>query len=265
MRRINGMVIGTAIILVVALAGCSAGAAPSAQAGGGTQPAAASRNSGTPVAPTEYTSAALPTSYDNALPAGTQLALGILRLEGTPQAVTPAEAKTLLPLWQAFQGNALQSDTERNAVLKQVEGALTADQVKAIADMKLTNDDMRKWMQDNGVQFFQGGTPGPNGTPGPGGSGGNLTDAQRQAFRATAQAGGGAGGGFANMTDAQRQAFRATAEASGQFPPGGGQGGHGASPRGTPGAGGRNRVFRFASYRAFVGPLVQLLTKRAAE
>lgn len=258
MGRINGTVIGTAVVLVVMLVGCSAGVAPAASTGA-DQGAASNRSSGAPAAAAEYISVAFPASYDDALLASTQLALGILRLEDTPQAVTAAEAKTLLPLWQAFQGNALQSDAERNAVLKQIEGALSADQVKAIAGMKLTNDDMRKWAEQNGMRFL------PSGTPGPGAPGGNLTDAQRQAFRATAEAGGGPGAGaFNNLTDAQRQAFRATVEA------GGGQlrqGGQAPGARGTPGPDGNGaRFFRDAApYRIFVNPLVQLLTQRTAE
>ena len=98
MRRDDGIVIGIALML--ALAGCA--------------------GTGAPAAPADYSSAALPASYENALPASTQLALGILRLEGAPQAVTPAQAKTLLPLWQAFQGSALQNQDEQNAVLKQI-------------------------------------------------------------------------------------------------------------------------------------------------
>jgi hypothetical protein len=254
MSRHNGIVMGVAVVLLLTLAGCagakappvSTGATPAVASGGS---AAAASNS------SDYTSAALPASYENALPASTQLALGILRLEGTPQAVTSAQAKTLLPLWQAFQGSALQNQTEQNAVLKQIEGSLTAEQVKAIAALRLTNDDMRKWMEEHGQQF---GAPGAPGTPGPGGGPPDMTDEQRAAFRATAEASGGRGG-FGNMTDEQRAAFRATAEASGQrFPPDG----QGPGPRGTPGPGGQGRFF--APYRIFVGPLVELLTARAA-
>ena len=266
MRRNSGIAVGILVIMVVALAGCGAAAAPAQTTG--SAPAAASAGNSTPAAASaDYTSAALPASYDNAAPASTQLALGILRLEGTPQAVTQAQAKSMLPLWQAFQGNALQNETEQNAVLRQIEGALSADQVKAIAAMHLTNDDMRTWMDEHGMQ---GALPG-SGTPGaPGGAQGNLTDAQRQALRATAQAGGGAGGGaFGNMTDAQRQAFRATAEANGGQFFQGGQGGQGGQPRaanGTPGPGGRGGQFRtFAAYRIFVAPIVEMLTARAAQ
>jgi hypothetical protein len=261
MRRNNGIMIGIAVALAVVIAGCSGAAAPAASTGS-TPAAASGGSSASATAAADYTSAALPAAYENALPAGTQLALGILRLEETPQAVTPAQAKALLPLWQAFQGGALQNQTEQNAVLKQIEGSLTADQTKAIAAMQLTNDDLRKWMEEHGQQFGPGGAAG---TPGPGGGPPDMTDEQRAAFQATRQAGGGPPD-FGNMTEAQRAAFRATAEASGMQFPQGGQGGPG--PRGTPGpgrpggAGGQGRFF--SSYRIFVAPLVELLTARAA-
>ena len=255
MRRNYGIVAGIAMALVLVAASCSGFGAPTASSG--ATPAAASAG-GT----VDYTSAALPAAYENALPASTQLALGILRLEGTPQAVTPVQAKTLLPLWQAFQGSALQNQTEQNAVLKQIEGTLTAEQAKAISAMQLTNDDMRTWMEEHGMR------PGPPGTPGPGGRGGesgNMTEEQRAAFRATVEAGGGPPD-FGNMTEEQRAAFRATVEAGGGQFFQRGQGGQGPAPRGTPGVGGSGRQFRFfAPYRIFVGPLVELLTARAAE
>jgi hypothetical protein len=247
--------------LIVTLSGCSGVGAPAASSGG--TPAAASAGSTAAAgASADYTSAALPAGYENAMPASTQLALGILRLEGAPQAVTPTQAKTLLPLWQAFQGGALQNQTEQNAVLKQIEGTLTAEQLQTIAAMQLTQDDMRQWMDEHGLQM---GAPGAPGTPGPGGGPPDMTDEQRAAFRATAEASGGRGG-FGNMTDEQRAAFRATAEASGGGFPQGGQGGQSPRPRGTPGPGGPGGQGRFFSpYRIFVGPLVELLTQRAAE
>jgi hypothetical protein len=272
MSRYNGMMYVVVVTLALTLAGCGGAGAPAASTGSTPAAAVAAAAGGTPVpgASEEYASAALPASYENALPASTQLALGILRLEGTPQAVTPAQAKTLLPFWQAFQGSALQNQTEQNAVLKQIEGVLTAEQVQAIAAMQLTQDDMRKWMEESGMQAGM-----PPGTPFPGGPGGappDMTDEQRAAFRATAEASGGqffqgrgtpGAGGPGNMTDEQRQAFRATVEASGGQFPGGGQR---PGARGTPGAGGAGGQVRFfSSMRIFVGPLVELLTERAGQ
>ena len=272
MRRTDGIVIGIMLALALALAGCGGAGTPTASTG--SAPAVAAGTAAATGAPADYSSAALPASYENALPASTQLALGILRLEGAPQAVTPAQAKTLLPLWQAFQGRALQNQGEQNAVLKQIEGTLTAEQVKAIAAMQLTQDDMRKWMEESSVR----GAPFPGG---PDGEPGNMTGEQQPANEATVEASGGQflqggqvpglrgtpgpGGGPGNMTEEQRAAFRATVEASGgQFP----RGEQGPRARGTPGAGGPGPAGqgRFsAPYRVFVAPLVELMTQRAAE
>jgi hypothetical protein len=172
-----------------------------------------------------YTSAALDTSFEGALPASSQLAVGIFRLQGTENAVTPEQAKALLPLWQAIQGGSLQSDAETNAVLKQIEGAMTAEQLSAIAALQFTFEDMGLWMQEQGRTFGPpAGGEGSQGGFGPGNFA-NMSEEDRAAMRATRQAGGEGGfglGGFADMSEEDRAAMRATAEASGMTLPGGG-------------------------------------------
>jgi hypothetical protein len=170
-----------------------------------------------------YDSAALDTSYEGALPASTQLAVGTMQLEGTENAVTPVQAESLLPLWQAIQGGSLQSDAETNAVLKQIEGTMTAEQLAAIAALQLTFEDMGAWMQEQGLNFGP-----PQGAAGGQSAFGNMSDEERAAMRATRQAGGAGGfspGGLADMSEEDRAAMRATAEASGMTFPGGGAGG----------------------------------------
>jgi hypothetical protein len=200
----------------------------------------------------QYTSAELDTSYEGALPASSQLALGIVQLHGTENAVTPEQAKSLLPLWQVIQSGSLQSDAETNAVVKQIEGTMTAEQVSAIADMQLTFEDMGAWMQERGLGFG-----GPQGGEGGRGAFGDLTEDERAAMRATRQAGGeggfGAGGevgfgsgGFANMTEDERASLRATAEAGGMA-------------FGRPGGGGRGQLSLMAEQ------VVELLTGLAGE
>ena len=71
----------------------------------------------------EYESAAIDTSYEGALDAVNQLALGTLQLEETEHAVTPDQAKALLLLWQALQGG-VTAEGEIGAVLKGIEGAV---------------------------------------------------------------------------------------------------------------------------------------------
>jgi hypothetical protein len=208
---------------------------------------------------TGYTSTVLDTSYEGALPASSQLALGTFDLERTENAVTPEQARALLPLWQAIQRGSLQNDAETNAVLKQIEGAMTTGQLAAIAAMRLTFEDMGAWMQEQGVTFAppEGAAEGQNSWPN-GAAPSNMGDDERAAMRATAEAGGGlpGGGGFpggsGNMSEEQRAALRATAEAGGMTFPG-------AGATGDQAAAGRGQLTLLAEQ------VVKLLTARAAE
>ena len=239
------------LVLVLALlagilAGCGGDADTSAQEEA-SAPLAESGEGDT------YTSSILSTAYDQALPVSSQLALGIYRLEGTVNAITSEQAGTLLPLWQALQSESLQGEAETNAVLKQIEGALTPEQLSAIADMQLTRESLGAWMQERGVNF--GPVPEAMGTRQAAGGGpgafGDLSEEEREAMRATRQAGGEGGfgpGGFGEMSEEEREAMRATAEASGMGFPGGGRG---------PGA--RGQLSMLAEL------VIELLTERAAE
>jgi hypothetical protein len=204
-----------------------------------------------------YSSTALGTSYDNALNASTQLILGTIRLEETGNAVTPEQAKSLLPLWQSLQGG-VTAQAEVNAVLKQIEGTMTHDQLAAIAAMQLTQEDLQSWMQEQGMGGGSAG-PGGGGMPG-GGQFGDMSEEERANLRATREAGGGgfAGGGqFGDMSEEERANLRATMEAGGGGFPGGSGGGAGM-PGGRGGAG--RGLFGF-----MLNPLIELLTQRAAE
>jgi len=257
------------VLLVVGiLAGCGVAAAPPAGEDSSTAGAASAADVASSegqeqlaqaleeaAANESYNSAALDVSYEGALPASSQLVLGILELEGTENAVTAEQARALLPLWQAIQSGSLQSDAETNAVLKQIEGVMTDEQLAAIAALQLTFQAMGAWMQEQGLDFGP-----PEGAPSGGAEGqgplGNVSQEGREAMRATAQAGGGFGeggfpqggpGGLADMSDEERAAMRATAEAGG-VDPGGGR-------RGT-GGGQLSFLFR---------PLIEMLTERAGE
>jgi hypothetical protein len=226
-----------------------------------------------------YLSAVLDASYEGALPASSQLSLGSLLLEETENAITPAQAAALLPLWQAIQSGALQSNTEINAVLKQIEGKMTPDQLAAIVAMQLTAQDMQTWAQEQGmvIQFSpeamatrqaEGGNQGGFGPPG------NLSEEERAAMRATLEAGSMPfGGDRGNLSEEERAAMRATMEAGG-MPFGGDRGNlseeERAAMRATAEASGTgfgNRSFRGGAgqFDFLVGPLIELLTRRAAE
>ncbi len=150
-----------------------------------------------------YTSPVLDASYPGALDAYHQLMLGTVRLEGTDNAVTSEQARTLLVLWQSLSGRVLQSDAERVAVLAYIESQMTPAQLQAIAAMRLTRDDLLAPIRDDsqGTGFGPGragaGQPGASGTlPAPGGGTrpSGMSTRQAQLGRTTPQAGGTARG-----------------------------------------------------------------------
>lgn len=170
-----------------------------------------------------------PGSQAQTLPAATQLIVGIFKLDGTAQAVTAEQAKALLPLWQVYQ-DLLTSDTaaqeEIDALVEQVQETMTTEQMQAITDMNLTQQDVISVMQDQGMGISQrsnmgngdgatttggggfappdGGFPsgggftppdgGFQGRPGDGGQ--NLTPEQIATVQAARQQGSGGGGAF---------------------------------------------------------------------
>ena len=155
-----------------------------------------------------------------------QLAVDTLELEGTSQAVTSAEAKQLLPLWQKVQ--TLSTDPNSNpsdlqTVYQQIQDDMTPDQVSAMQSMSLSQSDFQALMQKYNIQV----------TPGAFGNGGTsfptLTADQRATREAqrTAQADSGNGQGF-----------------NGTPPPGGFRGGRGMN-------------------MMFLDPLITLLQQRA--
>ena len=117
---------------------------------------------------------ALNADYENALSVESQLILGTLLLEDTDQAVDAEQAAELLALWQMHK-ELSSSDTaaaqEKEALIQQIQETMTKDQIKAIADMKLTQSDTFAYMQKAGLVQM----PRQIGTPGAGNSeGGNF-------------------------------------------------------------------------------------------
>lgn len=102
-----------------------------------------------------------------------KLLVGTIRLEDTEYAVTPEQAKELLPLWYVMK-DLTESDSaaqeEVNGLTNQIQETLTADQVKAIADMNLTRQDMFSLAQGSGENSAK---TNPNSDTGPGGFGGS--------------------------------------------------------------------------------------------
>ena len=127
-------------------------------------------------------------NYENAMPISTQLMLGTLKLEGTGLAVDPSQAAELLVLWKAARSLS-ESDNvataEMEAIFKQIQDAMTADQIEAIAAMQLTREDMTQLAQDMGIEFGFGA-----------GSFGDMSPEMQATAQAARESGlGGPGGG----------------------------------------------------------------------
>jgi len=187
------------------------------------------------------------------------LAMGILGLEGTSNAVTADQAKQLLPLFQQLQstmssfsggnggpngapngtpdanatpqapaGSGSGNGTDLQALYQQIEGVLTTDQIQAIEQMSFSQSDVQNLMQQYNIQF----------TPSAGSNGGNYPTQDPNQM-------------------ATRQAERQTQVAAN---------GGTSQPRysGTPGAGGFGGRGGFGGYdRLFFDPLITLLQQRA--
>jgi hypothetical protein len=153
--------------LAVMLAACSATAASSSTDATGSQTVA-----GTPNA------AGTPVPSNASLSGLTRLLIGTLKLEDTDLAVTPDQAKTLLPLWQAVRSLS-NSDTtaaaEMTAVEAQIQETLTTEQMDQINAMQLTRADLQTLAGELGISFGGGNRANATGTPGAGGfSGGGF-------------------------------------------------------------------------------------------
>jgi hypothetical protein len=163
-----------------------------AACGGATAPQAsqtsASASSGT----------SLDTSYANALPVRNQLLLGTLRLDESAHPLSAAQAATLLPLWQGIRGtmnSGAAAQAETDALLKQIEAGLSAEQRATIRGWKLTQADLQAWASSQGITTASGNAPGSGAGSGAPGSGQALS-AEARATRQAERGGAGESGGL---------------------------------------------------------------------
>jgi hypothetical protein len=134
------------------------------------------------------------------LPQRNQLLLGILRLEDGADALTKDQAAKLLPLWQGIRAtmkSGAASEAETTALLAQIEGALTADQLSAIGEMKLTQANLQEWAKSRGLSVGTG-----EGAAMGGGSGQSLSPEARATRQAERGATGASSGTAAALVDA---------------------------------------------------------------
>lgn len=89
-------------------------------------------------------------SKSNSLPIETQIAVGTLKLAGTDQDITTDQAKELVVYWEVYK-ELSQSQTaaqeEIDALVAQIQATMTTDQIKAITDMSITQQDVFASMQ----------------------------------------------------------------------------------------------------------------------
>jgi hypothetical protein len=96
----------------------------------------------------------LSTAFTNASPVQLQLAVGTLKLQGTPDEIDAQTAAKLLPLWKAVYslGNSdTTSKLEMQAIYKQIQETMTADQINTIAEMKITPEVTSQVVQELGL------------------------------------------------------------------------------------------------------------------
>jgi hypothetical protein len=165
-------------ILAVASTACgaSAGSSQSNSSGGSSAANSGSSGSSNP-APINGTPATGPSAL--------QLAAGMLKLDGTSNAVTAQQAAQLLPLWQSLQqieSTAAPQATPQStpgaqpktAMMQQVQAqfvliqnAMTPSQIQAITAMNLSRQDIFTTFQQAGITMGGpgqgGGGFGPNG------------------------------------------------------------------------------------------------------
>ncbi len=144
----------------------------------------------------------LQAEYADALAVQSQLALGTLKLEDSPQAVDEGQAADLLPLWRAYQSlsdSNITADVEMEALLNQIQGKMTTAQLQAIAALALTTEDVTAMMEDGTLSgAMRGGKDGGNGgSSGMGGPGGGM-----------GRPGGGGGGSDLGAVDQDAMATR---------------------------------------------------------
>ncbi|CAG0928965.1 hypothetical protein TFLX_01193 [Thermoflexales bacterium] len=190
------------IISVVLLSACAPAATPPITVSKSTKVAVSTEAATAAVVQGTSAVAELNTSYENAV--ALQLLLGTLELQGTDLAVTAEQAGALLPLWNNFktisssmtprqgQGYVTPQPQDDNAavlaqmeaLVQQIQAVMTSEQIKAIAEMKITRETAMTIMQEQGItlgdpQLGRGNNAGngnlpPQGTP-PAGRPGDIS------------------------------------------------------------------------------------------
>lgn len=158
-------------------------------------------------------SSGMTTNYPNAIPIESQFLVGTFKLEETKQAVNAKQAADLVAYWQLLKelttsGSSAQEEID--ATVAAIESAMTPQQIKAIASMQLTRQDLFTILRQQGGGFgtgtqnsqsqgtnnqrnfnfgpggvFEGGGPPAGGFGGGGGFGSQQTNSNRSTNRSS--------------------------------------------------------------------------------
>lgn len=92
--------------------------------------------------------------YENALSPALQLVVGTLMLEETDLALDAEMATTLIPYWQLYIALTESDSTapeEFNALINDIEGLMTTDQINYIVGLELTQEGMLTVIDELGI------------------------------------------------------------------------------------------------------------------
>jgi hypothetical protein len=97
-------------------------------------------------------------SSNSRLTMQSQLVVGTIKLEDSDYAVTSEQAEELLPMWYVLQelnesDNAAQAEID--SLVKQIQETMADEQMQAITDMSLTQQDVVALMQEKGSGVVQ--------------------------------------------------------------------------------------------------------------
>ncbi len=155
------IIISLVLILAGVLVACTAipGQVGSSEGDPGGQPPSGAAGTvpggaGGPGGAKGQTSAGNSTEQVQTMPVESVVGIGIIKLEGTDEAIDTETAENLLPLFKALKTLSTNSNTsvaEMTALNRQIKNTLTADQLTAIESLKITSADVNKLLQENGL------------------------------------------------------------------------------------------------------------------
>lgn len=172
------------LLLAFSLSACG-GSAPEATTSAVEEQAPAAAEPGSATESMEYFS----TEYADATNTRNQLAYGTILLTSSDLPITTDQAKGMLPLWQAMLALAGEANTapeEISAIQAQIISLFTPEQLTFISEAKITNANLYEYYASLGIEVP---TPSADTTRVPG-SGKDMTDEEKAARRATAEASG---------------------------------------------------------------------------